>query len=131
MPHPGFPTDMHPQMAVLLSIASGTSIINESIFDNRFQYVDELSRLGARISVEGRLAVIEGVDHLTGAIVKATDLRAGVAMLIAGLCARGVTQVEDIQYIERGYEDIVGKLRSLGADIRRTAVPEPSVPQAI
>ena len=122
---------MHPQMAVLLSIASGTSIINESIFDNRFQYVDELSRLGARISVEGRLAVIEGVDHLTGAIVKATDLRAGVAMLIAGLCARGVTQVEDIQYIERGYEDIVGKLRSLGADIRRTAVPEPSVPQAI
>ncbi|MFR8001627.1 MAG: UDP-N-acetylglucosamine 1-carboxyvinyltransferase [Hydrogeniiclostridium sp.] len=131
MPHPGFPTDMHPQMAVLLSIASGTSIINESIFDNRFQYVDELSRLGAHISVEGRLAVIEGVDHLTGAIVKATDLRAGVAMLIAGLCARGVTQVEDIQYIERGYEDIVGKLRSLGADIRRTAVPEPSVPQAI
>ena len=131
MPHPGFPTDMHPQMAVLLSIASGTSIINESIFDNRFQYVDELSRLGARISVEGRLAVIEGVDHLTGAIVKATDLRAGVAMLIAGLCARGVTQVEDIQYIERGYEDIVGKLRSLGADIRRTAVPEHSVPQAI
>ena len=131
MPHPGFPTDMHPQMAVLLSIASGTSIINESIFDNRFQYVDELSRLGARISVEDRLAVIEGVDHLTGAIVKATDLRAGVAMLIAGLCARGVTQVEDIQYIERGYEDIVGKLRSLGADIRRTAVPEPSVPQAI
>ena len=131
MPHPGFPTDMHPQMAVLLSIASGTSIINESIFDNRFQYVDELSRLGARISVEGRLAVIEGVDHLTGAIVKATDLRAGVAMLIAGLCARGVTQVEDIQYIERAYEDIVGKLRSLGADIRRTAVPEPSVPQAI
>ena len=131
MPHPGFPTDMHPQMAVLLSIASGTSIINESIFDNRFQYVDELSRLGARISVEGRLAVIEGVDHLTGAIVKATDLRAGVAMLIAGLCARGVTQVEDIQYIERGYEDIVGKRRSLGADIRRTAVPEPSVPQAI
>ena len=131
MPHPGFPTDMHPQMAVLLSIASGTSIINESIFDNRFQYVDELSRLGARISVEGRLAVIEGVDHLTGAIVKATDLRAGVAMLIAGLCARGVTQVEDIQYIERGYEDIVGKLRSLGAEIRRTAVPEPSVPQAI
>ncbi len=131
MPHPGFPTDMHPQMAVLLSIASGTSIINESIFDNRFQYVDELSRLGARISVEGRLAVIEGVDHLTGAIVKATDLRAGVAMLIAGLCARGVTQVEDIQYIERGYEDIVGKLRSLGADIRRTSVPEPSVPQAI
>ena len=131
MPHPGFPTDMHPQMAVLLSIASGTSIINESIFDNRFQYVDELSRLGAHISVEGRLAVIEGVDHLTGAIVKATDLRAGVAMLIAGLCARGVTQVEDIQYIERGYEDIVGKLRSLGADIHRTAVPEPSVPKAI
>lgn len=131
MPHPGFPTDMHPQMAVLLSIASGTSIINESIFDNRFQYVDELSRLGAHISVEGRLAVIEGVDHLTGAIVKATDLRAGVAMLIAGLCARGVTQVEEIQYIERGYEDIVGKLRSLGADIRRISIPEASVPKAI
>ena len=132
MAHPGFPTDMHPQMAVLLSIASGTSIINESVWDNRFQYVDELRRLGAQISVDGRLAVIEGVDHLTAAPVKATDLRAGVAMLIAGLCARGTTQVEEIQYIERGYEDIVEKLRSLGADIERVSVTEvPSVPKVI
>ena len=131
LPHPGFPTDMQPQIAALLSTASGTSIINESVWDNRFRYVEELKRMGAQISVDGRLAVIEGVDHLNAAPVKATDLRAGAAMLIAALAARGTTQIEDIQHIERGYEDVVEKLRALGADIRRVYVPEPAVPCAI
>ena len=131
LPHPGFPTDMQPQIAALLSTANGTSIINESVWDNRFRYVEELKRMGAQISVDGRLAVIEGVDHLNAAPVKATDLRAGAAMLIAALAARGTTQIEDIQHIERGYEDVVEKLRALGADIRRVYVPEPAVPCAI
>lgn len=131
LPYPGFPTDMQPQIAALLSTASGTSIINESVWDNRFRYVEELKRMGAQISVDGRLAVIEGVDHLNAAPVKATDLRAGAAMLIAALAARGTTQIEDIQHIERGYEDVVEKLRALGADIRRVYVPEPAVPCAI
>lgn len=128
MPHPGFPTDMQPQITTLLSIAQGTSIVNESIFDNRFRYVEELKRMGAQISVDGHLAVIEGVEHLNGAPVKATDLRAGVAMLIAGLCAHGVTQIEDIFHIERGYECIVEKMQALGADIKRLSVPEPGNP---
>ncbi|HEX2986431.1 MAG TPA: UDP-N-acetylglucosamine 1-carboxyvinyltransferase [Caproiciproducens sp.] len=131
MPHPGFPTDMQPQIAVLLSIANGTSIINESVWDNRFRYVEELKRMGAQISVDGKLAVVEGVDHLNAAPVKATDLRAGAAMLIAALTARGVTQIEDINHIERGYENVEEKLRSLGADIKRIHVPEPAVAQAI
>jgi len=131
MPHPGFPTDMQPQVAVLLSIANGTSIINESVWDNRFRYVEELKRMGAQISVDGKLAVIEGVDHLNAAPVKATDLRAGAAMLIAALAAKGTTQIEDINHIERGYEDVEEKLRDLGADIRRVHIPEPSVAQAI
>jgi UDP-N-acetylglucosamine 1-carboxyvinyltransferase len=131
MPHPGFPTDMQPQIAVLLSLAEGTSIINESVWDNRFRYVDELKRMGAQISVDGKLAVIEGVGHLDAAPVKATDLRAGAALVIAGLCADGVTQIENIQQIERGYENIEGKLRDLGADIRRVHIPEPETAQAI
>ena len=131
MPHPGFPTDMQPQIAVLLSLAEGTSIINESVWDNRFRYVDELKRMGAQISVDGKLAVVEGVDHLDGAPVKATDLRAGAALIIAGLCARGVTQVENIEQIQRGYEDIEEKLRNLGGDIRRVRTPEPEAAQAI
>ena len=131
MPHPGFPTDMQPQIAVLLSIASGTSIINESVWDNRFRYVEELKRMGAQISVDGKLAVIEGVDHLNAAPVKATDLRAGAAMLIAALAAKGTTQIEDINHIERGYEDVEEKLRNLGADIVRVHIPEPAVAQAI
>ncbi len=126
MPHPGFPTDMQPQIAVLLSIAKGTSIITEGVWDNRFRYVEELRRMGAQISVDGRLAVVEGVDHLVAAPVKAVDLRAGAAMVIAALCAKGTTQVEDIQYIERGYDAIVEKLRSLGADIRRIETPGPT-----
>ena len=131
MPHPGFPTDMQPQIAVLLSLAGGTSIINENVWDNRFRYVDELKRMGAQISVDGKLAVVEGVDHLDAAPVKATDLRAGAALVIAGLCANGVTQIENIQQIERGYENIEGKLRNLGADIRRVHIPEPEAAQAI
>lgn len=124
MPHPGFPTDMQPQIAVLLSIAKGTSIINESIWDNRYRYVEELRRMGAQFSVDGKIAVIEGVDHLNAAPIKATDLRAGAAMVIAGLCARGVTEVEEIQHIERGYEDMDLKLSAVGADIKRVHVPD-------
>lgn len=119
MPHPGFPTDMQPQMAVLLSVSKGTSILSESVWDNRFQYVGQLLRMGANIQVDGKIAVIEGVDHLTGVKVKATDLRAGAAMVIAGLIAQGETVVEKIQYVDRGYENIVEKLTKLGADIKR------------
>lgn len=119
MPHPGFPTDMQPQMAVLLSAAQGTSILSESVWDNRFQYVGQLARMGAQFQVDGKIAVIEGVDRLHGTHVKATDLRAGAAIVIAGMIAQGTTEVEDIKYIERGYEDIVDKLRGIGADIRR------------
>ncbi|HIS69147.1 MAG TPA: UDP-N-acetylglucosamine 1-carboxyvinyltransferase [Candidatus Gallacutalibacter stercoravium] len=124
MPHPGFPTDMQSQFAVLLSIADGTSIINESVFDSRYRYVEELRRLGAKISVDGRIAVVEGVKELVGAPVKAVDLRAGAAMIIAGLVARGVTQIDEVEHIERGYEAVVEKFRSLGADIRVASVPE-------
>ena len=131
MPHPGFPTDMQPQIAVLLATANGTSIINESVWDNRFRYVEELRRMGAQISVDGKIAVVEGVDHLNAAPVKATDLRAGAAMLIAALCARGTSQVEDIQHIERGYENIEEKLLKLGADIKRVSNMEPSVAKAV
>ncbi len=131
MPHPGFPTDMQPQIAVLLATADGTSIINESVWDNRFRYVEELRRMGAQISVDGKIAVVEGVDHLNAAPVKATDLRAGAAMLIAALCAQGTSQVEDIQHIERGYENIEEKLLEMGADIKRVTTVEPSVAKAV
>lgn len=124
MPHPGFPTDMQPQMAVLMSLAEGTSIITEGVTDNRFRYVEELKRMGASIQVDGKIAVIEGVSGLTAAPVKATDLRAGAALLIAGLVAKGETEIEDIQHIERGYEKVDEKLRMLGADIRRISVQE-------
>lgn len=124
MPHPGFPTDMQPQMAVLLSIAEGTSIISESVWDNRFRYVDQLSRMGALIQVDGKVAVIEGVPDLKGAPIKADDLRAGAAMVIAGLVAKGKTEIENIIYIDRGYEDIVEKLTNLGADIERVHIEE-------
>lgn len=127
MPHPGFPTDMQPQITALLSIAKGTSRVNEGVFDGgRFRYVDELRRMGAQISVDGKVATVDGVDHLKGAPVRALDLRAGAAMVIAGLAAQGVTQVEDIQYIERGYENIVEKLVGLGADIYRSQRPDES-----
>lgn len=125
MPHPGFPTDMQPQIAALLSIADGTSIINESVWDNRFKYTDELGKMGANISVDGKIAVVNGVKELIGAPVKAIDLRAGAAMIIAGLCAKGVTSIENIHYIERGYENIIEKLSALGADIKKVVEPDP------
>ncbi|MBR5540727.1 MAG: UDP-N-acetylglucosamine 1-carboxyvinyltransferase [Clostridia bacterium] len=131
MPHPGFPTDMQPQIAVLLSLADGTSIINEGVWENRFRYVDELRRMGADIQVDGKLAVVQGVSHLTAAPVKAMDLRAGAAMVIAALAAKGVTEIEEIQYIERGYEDIVEKLQGLGADIQRITEDDPAFQQAL
>ena len=129
MPYPGFPTDMQPQVATALCLASGTSVITEGIYDNRFKYTNELRKMGAQIQVDGRTAVIEGVERLTGAPVAACDLRAGAAMVIAGLCAEGTTYVEDIHYIERGYENFVGKLRSLGADI--ALVSEPDEPGSV
>ncbi len=124
MPHPGFPTDMQPQMAVLLALADGTSVINEGVWDNRFRYVEQLTRMGADIQVNGTVAVIQGVEELMGAPVRADDLRAGAAMLIAGLAARGTTEIENVVYIDRGYENFVEKLRALGADIYRKEFPE-------
>ncbi len=121
MPYPGFPTDMQPQIAVSLAIAEGTSIVTESIFENRFRYVDELARMGASIKVEGNVAVISGMDRLTGARVSAPDLRAGAALVIAGLAAEGITIVDDIYYIERGYENLDVKFQELGAKIEKVA----------
>ena len=124
-PYPGFPTDMQPQIAVVLSLAQGTSLVTEGVYGaNRFKYMDELRRMGAQVQVDGRVAVIEGVDHLNGAPVQACDLRAGAALVIAGLAAQGVTQLSQVQFIERGYEDLVGKLRAVGADIRVEEIPE-------
>ena len=123
LPHPGFPTDMQPQITTLLTLAEGTSIVTEGVWDNRFKYVDELRRMGADISVDGKVAVIEGCGSLTAAPVRATDLRAGAAMVIAALAAQGTTEIEDIYHIERGYEEIVNKLRSLGADIKKISIP--------
>ncbi len=118
-PHPGFPTDMQPQMTTLLSMADGTSMVTEAVWDNRFRYVEQLSRMGAKISVDGKVAVVEGVPKLSCAPLKAVDLRAGAAMVIAALCAEGVSEIENIQYIDRGYENIVEKLTALGAKIQR------------
>ena len=118
LPYPGFPTDMQPQFSTLLCLAQGTSVITEGIYDNRFKYVSELRKMGAEIQVDGRVSVIEGPQRLSGAEVYACDLRAGAAMTIAGICATGQTIINDIHYIERGYEDFVGKLNHLGADIR-------------
>ncbi|MCI8495087.1 MAG: UDP-N-acetylglucosamine 1-carboxyvinyltransferase [Lachnospiraceae bacterium] len=119
LPYPGFPTDMQPQMAVVLGIAHGTSTVTESIFENRFKYVDELTRMGADIKVESNIAIINGVKGYTGARVSAPDLRAGAALVIAGLSAEGTTIVDDIHYIQRGYEAFEEKLESLGAQIRK------------
>ena len=121
LPYPGYPTDMQPQIAVTLALAEGTSIVTESIFENRFKYADELSRMGANIKVEGNSAIIDVVKKLTGARVSAPDLRAGAALVIAGLAADGITIVDDIVYIQRGYENFEEKLRSLGAEIERVS----------
>ena len=116
--YPGFPTDMNPQFCVLLCLADGESVLTESVMDNRFKYTDELARMGAKISVHGRDAVVTGVPELHSANVRAVDLRAGAAMVIAALAAKGTTVIDDIYHIERGYEDMVEKLRGVGADIR-------------
>ena len=121
LPYPGFPTDMQPQMAVLLGIAEGTSTVTESIFENRFKYVDELTRMGATIKVESNIAIITGVKKYSGARVNAPDLRAGAALVIAGLVADGITVVDDIYYIERGYEEFEKKLSGIGAKIEKVA----------
>ena len=122
LPHPGFPTDMQPQMAVYLSIADGTSIITDNVWDNRFRYVDQLTIMGAEIQVDGRMAVISGVDKLKGAPVVATDLRAGAAMILAGLVAEGTTEIEDIIYIDRGYANVIEKLNAVGGNIKRVKI---------
>ena len=119
LPYPGFPTDMQPQITVALGLSKGTSIVTESLFENRFRYVDELTRMGANIKVEGSVAIIDGVDKYSGASISAPDLRAGAALVLAGLAAEGYTTVEDIKYIERGYEDFDEKLRGLGAMIEK------------
>ena len=124
MPYPGFPTDMQPQIAAVLATAQGTSIVNENVWNSRFKYIDELKRMGANIQADGHVAVIEGVEHLQGAPVQACDLRAGAAMVIAGLSAEGVTELSQVQFIERGYEDLVDKLRAVGADIRVVDAPD-------
>ena len=118
LPYPGFPTDMQPQIAVALALADGTSIVTESIFENRFKYMDELARMGANVKVEGNIAVIDGVKRFTGAEVSAPDLRAGAALVLAGLAADGCSVVEDVEYIMRGYENFEGKLRELGGEIQ-------------
>ncbi|MBO5559866.1 UDP-N-acetylglucosamine 1-carboxyvinyltransferase [Ruminococcus sp.] len=124
-PHPGFPTDMQPQFSTLLTMAYGTSRVTEEIFNNRFRYAAELRKMGADISIEGgKVAIIQGVDHLSGAPVQATDLRAGAALVIAGLAADGMTEIGNIHFIQRGYERIDEKLQKLGADIKRVIVPE-------
>ena len=130
MPYPGFPTDMQPQIAAVLALAQGTSLVTESVWNNRFRYVDELKRMGAQIQVDGKVAVIEGVDHLEGAPIQACDLRAGAALVIAALAANGTTELSQVQYIERGYENLVGKLRAVGADISLVEVPDEEKPEA-
>lgn len=124
MPYPGFPTDMQPQIGVALALAEGTSTITENIFENRFKYISELVRMGAKIKVESNTAIITGVNRLSGAKVNAPDLRAGAALVLAALAADGVSQVDGLQYIKRGYENFSGKLKKLGADIRKVNVDE-------
>ena len=122
MPHPGFPTDMQPQIATVLSLADGTSIVTEGVWDSRFRYVEQLTLMGADIQVDGKTAVITGVKSLNSAPVRAVDLRAGAAMIIAGLAANGTTEIEEIDHIDRGYENVVEKFSALGADIKRVPV---------
>ena len=124
MPYPGFPTDMQPQISVALCLAHGTSIITDSVWNTRFRYTDEFKRMGAQIQVDGNLAIIEGVERLTGAQLEACDLRAGAAMLIAALAAHGISEISNVQYIERGYEDVIGKVRGVGGRIKAVEIPE-------
>ena len=131
MPYPGFPTDMQPLMGVLLSVAKGTSTITESVWDNRFRYVDELRKMGASVQVDGQVAVFEGVEKLSPAPLRASDLRAGAAMVVAALMADGTSEIEEIGHIERGYENIVEKLRGLGADISKVERMPAALEQAL
>lgn len=124
LPYPGFPTDMQSQMMALQLFAKGTSVMTETVFENRFMHVEEMKRMGAMIKINGRTAIIEGGDKLSGAEVKATDLRAGAALILAGLAADGVTEVTELHHLDRGYVDIVGKLKSLGANIERVRIKE-------
>ena len=119
LPYPGFPTDLQPQIGVLLSVSNGTSIINEGIWESRFQYTQELNKMGAKITSQGKTAIFEGVDELYGAPVNATDLRAGAALIIAGIIANGKTEIYNLNHIDRGYEHIEEKFRALGAKIER------------
>ena len=128
--YPGFPTDMQPQIAAVLCLARGTSVITESVWDNRYRYTAEFRRLGAKIQVDGKIAIIEGVDKLTGAPMEACDLRAGAAMVVAGLAAQGTSEISHVQHIERGYEDMIGKLSGVGADIRAVEIPDPEQKKA-
>ncbi len=131
MPYPGFPTDLQPQIVALLTIAGGTSIVTENVWDNRFQYVNQLTRMGAQITVDGKVAVIEGVEKLKGSPVTSTDLRAGAALVIAGLMADGVTEVYNLKYIDRGYENFAQKLKGLGAQITRRNAESDTVATSI
>jgi UDP-N-acetylglucosamine 1-carboxyvinyltransferase len=124
LPYPGVPTDMGPQMCVLLCLANGTSMLSEGVFDNKFRYCEQLRRMGGEITVNGRLAVVEGKGFLTPSKIKAVDLRAGAAMVVAALATSGTTEIEDIFHIERGYEDIVNKLKKVGADIKKIIIPD-------
>ena len=119
MSYPGFPTDLQPQIAALLSVCGGRSVLTENVWDNRYQYIEELRKLGAKVEINGRIAVIDGIDHFTGAEVRATDLRAGAAMILAALAAEGETVIDGVRYIDRGYEDVEYKFQEMGADIRR------------
>ena len=131
LPYPGFPTDMQPQMTAVLSLANGTSVITEGVWDNRYRYVDELRRLGAHITVDGKVAVVEGVPALSGAPMHASDLRAGAALVVAALAANGLSCIDGIDYIERGYDSMVEKLKALGADIERVELPDTELPSVI
>jgi UDP-N-acetylglucosamine 1-carboxyvinyltransferase len=130
LPYPGFPTDMQPQITTVLALAEGTSLVTEGVWSSRYRYVDELRRMGANIQVDDKTAVVTGVESLTGAPVKAYDLRAGAAMVIASLAAQGQSEITGVEYIERGYEDIIGKLRAIGADIRAVEEADEETVQA-
>lgn len=131
MPHPGFPTDMQPQMTTLLALGDGVSVMTEGVWDNRFKYVDQLTLMGAKIKVDGKVAIINGVENLNAAPVKATDLRAGAAMVLAGLAANGKTEIENVEFIDRGYDNIVEKLSKVGADIRRVPYIDPLASRSV
>ena len=124
LPYPGFPTDLQQPATVLLSTAEGASIIIENIFESRFKHINEIRRMGANVSIDGRVCVVEGAEKLTGAPVRATDLRAGAALVVAGLMADGITEISGVRYIDRGYDHIESKLKSVGADIHREQISE-------